>query len=125
MEYNKLTSHIIGCAVRIHKNTGPGLLESVYENLLAYEIRKLGLAAWQQVKAPLIYDDHEFETAFKIDILVESKIIIEVKSVEDIAPVHKAQLLTYLKLTKLKLGLLINFNTSVLKHGIVRMVNGL
>jgi GxxExxY protein len=121
MEENELSYSIIGSALDIHKSLGPGLLESVYENTLAYELRKKGLVVEQQVPMPLVYKDVKFEAGFRLDILVNKKVIVEVKSIEALAPVHHSQVLTYLKLSERKLGLLINFNTARLKDQIHRI----
>lgn len=125
MEENELSYSIIGSAIDIHKTLGPGLLESVYENTLAYELREKGLLVEQQVPMPLVYKDIKFEAGFRLDILVNKKVIVEVKSIEALAPVHHSQVLTYLKLSERKLGLLINFNTARLKDQIHRIVNNL
>jgi len=111
--------------IELHKNTGPGLLESVYENGLAFELIQLELKVRQQVPMPFIYKDVKQDIGYRIDLLVEDKVIIEVKSLEALAPVHFAQTLTYLKLSGLKLALLINFNSKVLKDNIHRIVNNL
>ena len=111
--------------MEIHKNIGPGLLESAYENALAFELKEMGLRVRQQVPMPFVYKDIKMEVGYRIDILVEEKVIIEIKSVEALAPVHFAQTLTYLKLSGLKLALLINFNMKILKDGIHRIVNNL
>jgi GxxExxY protein len=125
MNENELSFKIIGIALELHKNIGPGLLESTYENALAYDLRENGLLVEQQVPMPFIYKEVKMDIGYRLDILVENKIIIEIKSVENLAPVHYAQLLTYLKLSDLKLGLLINFNSKLLKDGIHRIVNNL
>ncbi|MEW6194828.1 MAG: GxxExxY protein [Bacteroidota bacterium] len=104
---------------------GPGLLESVYENTLAFDLREQGLFVEQQVPIPLVYKENKFEVGYRLDLLVNKKVIIELKAVEELAPVHFAQVLTYLKLLDLKLGLLINFNVKLLKDGIHRIVNNL
>ncbi|GAB2779337.1 GxxExxY protein [Salinimicrobium soli] len=122
MEGN-LSYKIIGIALELHKNLGPGLLESSYENALAYDLRNAGLEVKQQHPMPFLYKDVKMDVGYRIDLLVENEIIIEIKSLENLAPVHFAQLLTYLKLSELKLGLLINFNTKLLKDGIHRIVN--
>ena len=111
--------------MEIHKALGPGLLESVYESVLAYDLRDMGLEVKTQLPMPLVYKEIKQEIGYRIDILVEDKVIIEVKSVENLAPVHFAQTLTYLKLYKRKLALLINFNSHLLKKGIHRIVNDL
>jgi GxxExxY protein len=122
---NNLSYKIIGLALELHKNIGPGLLESAYENALAYDLREMGLEVKQQVPMPFIYKEIRMDVGYRIDLLIENKIIIEVKSIEVLAPVHYAQLLTYLKLSQLKLGLLINFNCKLLKEGIHRIANNL
>ena len=109
----------------VHTVLGPGLYESVYEAALAHELRKLGLAVETQVALPVIYDRIRLELAFRLDVLVEQKVIIELKSVMELAPVHSKQLLNYLRLSQLKLGLLINFNVPSLRDHIIRLVNGL
>lgn len=125
MNENELSFKIIGIALELHKNIGTGLLESSYENALAYDLRENGLLVQQQVPMPFIYKEVKMDIGYRLDLLVENKIIIEVKSVEILAPVHYTQLLTYLKLSDLKLGLLINFNSNLLKDGIHRIVNNL
>lgn len=127
MTENELSKIIIGAAIEIHKTLGPGLLESAYEYALFYDLKELGLDIKRQVAMPFKYKEKEIEldVAYRIDILVENKVIIEVKAVESLTPTHFAQTLTYLKLSNLKLGLLLNFNEKYLKHGIQRVVNGL
>lgn len=125
MDENELSYSIIGAALDVHKYLGPGLLESVYENTLAYELRQKGLMVEQQVAVPLVYKEIKFDDGFRLDILVNKKVIVEVKSIEALAPVHYAQVLTYLKLSDRKLGLLINFNSALLKDQIHRIVNNL
>ncbi len=122
---NDLSNKIIGVAIELHKVLGPGLLESAYENALAYDLRSEGLDIKQQVPMPFVYKEIKLDVGYRIDMVVENKVIIEIKSVETLAPVHFAQVLTYLKLSELKLGLLINFNTKMLKEGIHRIVNNL
>ena len=123
-QYNNLTNKIIGAAIEVHKEMGPGLLESVYEECLLIELKENGIHAENQVKLPLVYKGKELNKYFNIDILVENEILIELKVVEDVLPVHEVQLVTYLKLAKKKLGLLINFHEAVLTHGIRRKING-
>ena len=123
MELNDLTEKIIGCAIKVHRVLGPGLLESAYEVCLVHELRKAGLKAERQVALPVIYEGLRLDADYFIDILVEDKVVIELKSVENILPIHEAQLLTYLKLANKKLGLLINFNVTLLKNGIKRRIN--
>ena len=125
MTENEISYKIIGAAIELHKQLGPGLLESAYENTLAYELSALGLFVEQQIPMPLVYKEIKLDCGYRIDLRVESKVIIEIKSVEALAPIHFAQTLTYLKLSGCKLGLLINFNTERLKEGIHRIVNNL
>ena len=125
MTENELSYKIIGAALDLHKTVGPGLLESAYENALVYDLIELGFSVKQQVPMPFVYKDVKLEVGYRIDIIVENKVLIEIKSVENLSPVHFAQTLTYLKLSGLKLGLLINFNTKILKEGIHRIVNNL
>ncbi|HDJ33007.1 MAG TPA: GxxExxY protein [Bacteroidetes bacterium] len=125
MTENEISARIIGAAIKLHKTIGPGLLESAYEAALAHDLRESGLFVRQQVPMPFIYKDIKQEIGYRIDILVNDKVIIEIKSVENLAPVHFMQVLTYLKLSELKLALLINFNTKILKNGIHRIVNNL
>jgi GxxExxY protein len=115
----------IGCAIEVHKNLGPGLLESIYERTLVHELREQGLFVQQQVGVPVLYKGWELGESFRADILVERQLLVEVKSVEVVLPVHDAQTLSYLKLLAYKLGLRINFNVPVLRQGIRRFVNGL
>jgi len=125
MNINHLSYKIIGCAMKVHTALGPGLLESVYEKALEYELEKSGLEVKSQVALPFVYEDIKFDIGFRLDLLVEDTIIIELKSVENLADVHHKQLLTYLKLTDKKLGLLMNFNSISLKDSIVRIANKL
>jgi GxxExxY protein len=125
MNENEIAKIIVDKAFKIHKTLGPGLLESVYEELLNYELTKQGLIVLRQSPIPVIYEGKKIELGFRADLIVENKVIIEIKSVEVIAPVHHKQLLTYLKITGLKLGLLINFNQTIIKTGIHRIVNNL
>ncbi len=125
MTENYLSNKIIGIAIELHKKLGPGLLESAYENALAYDLKEIGLDIKQQLSMPFLYKDIKLDIGYRLDLLIENKVIVEIKSVESLAPVHYAQLLTYLKLSNLKLGLLINFNTKLLKDGIHRVVNNL
>jgi GxxExxY protein len=122
---NTITGQIVDAAFRVHSTFGPGLLESVYEAVLANELRKRGLAVVRQLSVPLLYDGIELPIGFRADLMVEDTVIVEVKSVESIAPVHKMQVLTYLRLADKKVGLLINFNVRLIKDGIIRIVNGL
>ncbi len=125
MTENEISYQVIGAAIELHKAIGPGLLESVYELALARDLIEMGLKVEQQKGLSFTYKDLTLDKGFRLDLLVENKVIIEIKSVEQLAPVHFSQTLTYLKLSNLKLGLLINFNSGVLKDGIHRMVNNL
>ena len=125
MTENEISYAVIGIAIDLHKALGPGLLESAYEKALAYDLREKGFDVKEQVAMPFIYKEVKQELGFRIDLLVNDKVIIELKSVEKIAPVHFAQTLTYLKLSGKKLGLLINFNSKILKNDIHRIVNNL
>ena len=125
MNENDISYKIIGAAMELHKALGPGLLESVYENALAYDLRELGFEVKTQVPMPLIYKEVKQDVGYRIDLIVNDLVIIEIKSVETLAQVHFAQTLTYLKLSEKKLALLINFNTKLLKDGIHRIVNNL
>ena len=125
MQENEIAKVIVDAAYRVHTHLGPGLLESVYETVLHHEIDKRGLKTDRQVSIPIVYDDLIIDDAFKADIVVENKVIIELKSVENVQPVHKKQLLTYLRLADKRLGLLINFGAALLKDGITRIVNNL
>ncbi len=119
---NDISYKIIGCAYQVHSELGPGLLESSYEACLQYELLNAGLRTESQKALPVTYKDLKLDAGYRIDLLVEDSVIIEIKSVEAISPIHEAQLLTYLKLSKIKLGLLINFNVPDLKKGIMRRV---
>ena len=123
-QLNKTTETIIGAAIRVHRVLGPGLLESAYEACLAYELRKTGLVVEQQKPVPLVYEEVKLECGYRMDLLVEHSVVVEVKSVDALAPIHEAQTLSYLKLSGCKLALLINFNVTVLKDGIRRFING-
>lgn len=126
MEENEISKIIVDTAYRIHKELGPGLFESVYESVMDYELtNEYGLIVKRQPILPVIWKEIKLDLGFKPDMIIENKVIIELKSVETILPVHYKQLLTYLKLTGLKLGLLINFNEALIKNGIKRVVNGL
>jgi GxxExxY protein len=125
MNENELSYQIIGAALKVHRTVGPGVLESAYENALVFELKKLNLSVEQQVTLPFYYEDVKLEAGYRVDLIVNKLVIIEVKSVENLMPVHYAQLLTYLRLTDIKLGLLINFNCVILKDGINRVVNNL
>jgi len=120
----ELTHQIIKAALAVHSELGPGLLESAYEACLAYELRKVGLDVKTQVALPVVYQGVKMDLGYRLDLLVADEIVVEIKSIEALAPVHKAQLLSYLRLSKKKVGLLINFNVTHLKEGIHRVVNG-
>ena len=125
MHENPISKEIVDAAFKIHTTLGPGLLESVYEVVLCHELKKRGLDVKRQVPVPIVYEDLRFEEGYRLDLLVEGKVIVEVKSIEELANIHKKQLLTYLRLTNKKLGMLINFNEEVIRNGITRVVNGL
>lgn len=120
--YEELSGSILHCAYKVHNILGPGLLESAYEECMNFELASLGIKSIKQVPMPLVYDGRKLELGYRIDLLVEGKIVIEIKSVETINPVHFAQLLTYMKLSKCRLGFLINFNVVSLKSGIKRVI---
>jgi GxxExxY protein len=123
-QVNALTQRIIGAAIQVHRTLGPGLLESVYLACLLYELRAAGLSVETQHKVPIHYGDVQIDCGYRIDALVEATVIVEVKSIAELAPIHEAQLLTYLRLSNRPVGLLINFNTKVLTHGVRRLING-
>ncbi len=125
MNENEIAKIVVDCALKIHRALGPGLLESVYEEILAYELIKRGLQIERQQPIGVIYDNLKMDIGFRADIIVCDKLIIEIKSIERIAPVHPKQLLTYIRLKDIKLGLLINFNVALIKDGISRIVNNL
>ena len=125
MNENQISAVVVDAALKIHRALGPGLLEHVYEATLAYELIKAGLWVRRQVRLPVVYEEVKLDVGFKPDIIVNRKLIIEVKSIEAIAPVHLKQLRTYLRLTDMRLGLLINFNVELIKNGIRRVVNNL
>jgi GxxExxY protein len=122
---NEISQLIIGCAIKVHTALGPGLLESAYEECLYYELVKEGLKVEKQKALPLIYEEIKLEVGYRLDLIVEDKVIIEIKACEGLNDVHLAQVLTYLKLSNVKLGLLINFNVTRVKDGIKRVVNNL
>ena len=122
-DINKLSSKVIGAAIEVHKHLGPGLLESAYEECLCYEFDLDKLSYARQKALPIIYKGKELDCGYRLDIVVENQLILELKSVEKIEPIHKAQLLTYLKLADIGLGLILNFNVELMKDGIVRIVN--
>jgi GxxExxY protein len=122
---NEIARQIVDAAFKIHQALGPGLFESVYETVLAYELEKRGMRVKRQQPIPVVYESVHLEEGFRADLLVEDRVIVELKSIEAVAPVHKKQVLTYLRLADKRLGLLVNFNVNLLKEGITRLVNGL
>jgi len=122
MQFEELTRKIIGASIEVHKALGPGLLESAYEECLFYELTQLGLKVERQKPVPVVYKEIKLDYGYRIDLLVEDTVIIELKSIDTFAPVHEAQLLTYMKFANKKIGLLINFNVTVLKNGLKRYV---
>lgn len=124
MTENQIAYQIIGAALEVHKSLGPGLLESAYQECLAYKLRQLDFKVEKEKSMPLVFEEVKLEIGYRIDLLVENKVVIEIKSVEALNDVHLAQILTYLKLGDYKLGLLINFNVALLKQGIKRVING-
>ena len=125
MNENAIAKQIVDAAFRVHIAFGPGLLESVYETVLSYELTRRGLRIVRQQAIPLVYENVKIEIGFRADLIVEDKVIVEIKSVEVLAPVHGKQLLTYLRLADKRLGLLINFNVALIKDGISRVANGM
>ncbi len=125
MTENQLAKIVVDLCLKIHRLLGPGLLESVYEEALAYELKKLGILFERQIGIPVSYEDIKMDLGFRADLAIDNKIIVELKSIENILPVHKKQVVTYLKLTKMRLGLLVNFNVELIKDGIIRIANGL
>lgn len=125
MTENEISKEIVNAAYKIHTRLGPGLLESVYETTMAHELTKSRLRVRRQQPMPVIYETIRMNIGFRADLIVENKVIIEIKSIEAISPVHRKQLLTYLRLTDKRLGLLINFNVDLIKNGITRVVNNL
>lgn len=123
IEENKLTQQLMDCFFRVHKALGPGLLESVYETCLCHEIGKRGFFLERQKSLPVHYDGLAFESGLRLDLVVEQKIIIELKSVETLLPVHEAQILSYLRLSGMEIGFLVNFNVPLIKNGVRRFVN--
>jgi GxxExxY protein len=121
---NRLTSQIIGSAIEVHRNLGPGLLESTYEECLVFELQERDLIVQRQHEIPVLYKGKKLDQNYRIDLLVNSQVIVELKSIKKIEPIHDAQLLTYLKLANKKYGLLLNFNVPVMRQGIRRLLNG-
>ena len=125
MDENALSNDVIGAAIEVHRQVGPGLLEAIYQECMAYELKVRGLKVAREVTLPVRYKKLEFPAAYRADMIVEDRLILELKAVDILLPVHAAQLLSYLRMSQLKLGLLINFNVSQLKDGIKRIVNQL
>jgi GxxExxY protein len=123
-ELNKITEAIIGAAIDVHRALGPGLLESAYQACLAYELIERGRKVEQQKPLPIVYKSVQLEAGYRLDLLIEDKVIVEIKSIDSIASIHEAQFLSYLRLSEKKVGLIINFNVKVLRYGIRRLVNG-
>jgi len=121
--YNKITENIIGAAIEVHKTLGPGLLESAYQECLFYELKAMGYSAKKEVVQPILYKDIKLDHGYRIDLLIENKIVVELKTVEKFTDVHTAQILTYMRLGDYPLGLLLNFHTKLLKNGIKRFIN--
>jgi GxxExxY protein len=122
MEINEVTKKVIGCAIEVHRNLGPGLLESAYEECLTFELEKVGLKFKRQQPTPIIYKQIKLDCGYRIDVLVENQVVVELKVVDEINPVHEAQILTYLKFSGKRIGLLINFNVTTLKDGLRRFI---
>jgi GxxExxY protein len=125
MTENAISKEIVDVALRMHRGLGPGLFESVYEGVMASQLEKRGLHVSTQQIMPVVFEGTRFEMGFRADLVVEEKVIVEIKSIGEILGVHKKQLLTYLRLSKMRLGLLINFNVALIKNGIVRIANGI
>jgi GxxExxY protein len=125
MTENEISEKIIGCAIQVHRELGPGLLESSYEECLYFELLQSGLFVEKQKALPLVYKEVKLECGYRIDLMIEGKVIVEVKAIDALNDIHMAQILTYLKLSKIKLGLLMNFNVTLLKSGIKRVANNL
>ncbi len=123
-ELNKITEAIIGAAIEVHRAPGPGLLESAYQTCLVYELVERGHKVEQQKPLPIFYKGNKLDGGYRLDLVVDEKVIVEIKSIDSLASIHEAQLLSYLRLSGFKVGLLINFNVKMLKHGIRRLVNG-
>jgi GxxExxY protein len=123
MEVNQISEKIIGCAIQVHRILGPGLLESTYEVCLIHELRKAGLEVQSQLALPVIYDGIKLDAGYRIDLLVENAVIVELKAIDSLLPIHEAQVISYLKLSGKKVGLLINFNVKQLIKGLKRLAN--
>ncbi|MEA1947676.1 MAG: GxxExxY protein [Thermodesulfobacteriota bacterium] len=122
MEFDELSNKVIGCAIEVHRNLGPGLLESTYEQCLAHELKIEGMPFKLQYPLPVEYKGIKLDCGYRIDLLVANSLIVELKNIENVLPIHQAQLLTYMKLSGIKIGLLMNFNVKYMKNGIKRMV---
>jgi GxxExxY protein len=122
MEFDLVSKEIIGCAIEVHRGLGPGLLESAYEECLVYELLKKGRQVERQKPVPVIYKEIKLDCGYRLDLLVEKRVVVELKSIDSFSPVHEAQILTYMKFSNIKTGLLINFNVTVLKNGLKRFV---
>jgi GxxExxY protein len=122
-EENQISNKIIGCAIEVHRQLGPGLLESAYQECLCYELKNSGLYIQREMPMPIVYKEIKLDHGYRLDVLVENKVVIELKTVEFLNDIHTAQILTYLKLGNYKLGLLLNFHVTVLKNGIKRIIN--
>lgn len=125
MNEEEIGRFVVDASMKVHTALGPGLLETIYEACLAHELEKRGLEVKRQVALPIVYDDLRLDNAFRIDLLIDDKVVVELKAIDNLLPIHTAQLLSYLKLGKYKLGFLLNFNVVHMKDGIKRMVNGL
>ncbi len=125
MTENEIAKILVDIFYKMHVQLGPGLLESVYEEVLCYELTKLDISYTRQQGIPVVYEDVKLDLGFRADVIVENKVVVELKSAEDVAPVHKKRLLTYLRLTDIRLGLLVNFNVNLIKDGITRIANNL
>ncbi|MDE5420839.1 GxxExxY protein [Ancylomarina sp. DW003] len=125
MTENEISKVVVDCALKVHRQLGPGLLESAYQECLMYELKNQGLVVEKEKPIPLVYDTVKLDIGYRMDLLINNKLVIEIKSVESLNDIHLAQILTYLKLSGCKLGLLINFNVALIKHGIKRVVNNL
>jgi GxxExxY protein len=124
MELNEVTHQVIGAAIEVHRELGPGLLESVYEECLSWELARRGLEVGRQCPISIRYKERQLDQTLRLDMVVDNQVVLELKSVDKLAPLHNAQLLTYLKLAEIRAGLLINFNVEVLRHGVRRLLNG-
>jgi GxxExxY protein len=120
---NKITHEIMDCFLKVHKAMGPGLLESIYEECLCYELQKRNMSFSRQISLPILYDGISLKNSLRLDLVVENKVVLELKSIEKILPIHEAQILSYLKLSKLPIGFLVNFNVPLIKNGVKRFVN--